>query len=46
MDVALHFGRPFQKSPKIPAFPPGKFPELQESDLLHFHPAVGLDPPE
>src|SRR5579862_6607725 len=46
MNVALHLSRPFQKSPEIAALPPGKFPKLQKADLLHFHPAVGLNPPK
>ena len=28
------------------AFPPQKLPELQKSDLLHLHPAVGLNTPQ
>ena len=46
MDVALHFRSPLEKSPQIFALPPGKFPELQQSDLLHLHAAIGFDPPQ
>ena len=46
MGVALHFRCPLQKAPQILALPPSELPELQETDLLHFYPAVGFDPPQ
>jgi hypothetical protein len=46
MGVAFHFSGPLQKTPEISAFPPGKFPKLQQADLVHFYAGVGLDPPQ
>src|ERR1700733_15487252 len=46
MDVVVHFRGPFEEAPEAHALPPDEFPELQESNLLHLHAAVGLDAPE
>lgn len=46
MDVPLHLRRPLEESPQISALAPGKFPELQKTDLLHLYSAVGLDSPK
>jgi hypothetical protein len=42
---AFHFHRPPQKTPEVSALSPEKFPEFDETDLLHFQAAIGLNPP-
>src|SRR5690242_3854813 len=46
MDIAVHFRRPLEKMPQVLALPPHELPELQESNLLHFDPAVGFNAPQ
>ena len=46
MDVAVHFGGPFEEAPEVGALAPDELPELEEADLLHFDAAVGFDAPE
>jgi len=45
VDVVLHFAGPLQETPEVAPLVPHKFPEFQESDLLHFDAAIGLDSP-
>lgn len=42
----LHFTRPHEEAPQVAALAPEKFPELQESDLLHLQAAIGLNAPQ
>src|ERR1700684_2505707 len=46
MDVSLHLGCPFQKTPEVGALAPHEFPELHEADLCHLHAGVGFDTPQ
>src|SRR5581483_2329670 len=43
--IRLHLTGPLEKAREILAFVPDEFPELEEADLFHLHPGVGLDPP-
>ena len=44
--MALHFRSPLQKAPQVNALAPQELPKFQEPDLVHLHPAIGLDSPQ
>src|SRR4029077_2084587 len=46
VNIPLHLARPLQEAPQVSPFAPGKFPELQETDLRHLDAGVGLDAPK
>ena len=42
----LHLTRPPQKAPQIRAFPPGEFPEFEETNLGHFDARIRFNAPQ